>query len=117
MGLDQYLLRNKDSQEPIIRWRKANQIHKWFVERCQNGEDDCNTYIVERDQLMKLLIKCRIVKRVPELGKILLPVTSGFFFGSLLYDEYYLEDIIYTEQQLTKLLKQDIKYYYYTSSW
>jgi len=23
-------------------WRKANQIHNWFVENVQNGEDDCD---------------------------------------------------------------------------
>ena len=22
-------------------WRKANQIHKWFVDNCQNGRDEC----------------------------------------------------------------------------
>ena len=25
-------------------WRKANQIHSWFVENVQNGEDNCNEY-------------------------------------------------------------------------
>ena len=23
-------------------WRKANQIHNWFVENIQDGEDDCS---------------------------------------------------------------------------
>jgi len=27
--------------EEAIYWRKSNQIHKWFVDTCQDGEDDC----------------------------------------------------------------------------
>ena len=27
--------------EQVGYWRKANQIHNWFVENVQDGEDDC----------------------------------------------------------------------------
>ena len=30
----------------IIQWRKANQIHSWFVENVQSGKDDCGMYYV-----------------------------------------------------------------------
>lgn len=36
-------------------WRKANAIHKWFVDNVQDGKDDCGTYDVEREQLQALL--------------------------------------------------------------
>ena len=36
-------------------WRKANQIHKWFVDNVQNGEDDNKLYEVSRKQLGSLL--------------------------------------------------------------
>ena len=36
-------------------WRKANQIHKWFVENVQEGKDDCGEYYVSREQLLALL--------------------------------------------------------------
>lgn len=36
-------------------WRKANAIHRWFVEHVQDGEDDCKVYDVQRDHLLKLL--------------------------------------------------------------
>lgn len=36
-------------------WRKANQIHKWFVDNVQDGEDDCREYWVSTDQLKELL--------------------------------------------------------------
>jgi hypothetical protein len=43
-------------------WRKANQIHAWFVEHCQEGNDDCKEYIVERLQLQELLDTCILVR-------------------------------------------------------
>lgn len=36
-------------------WRKANAIHQWFVDNVQNGEDDCKTYYVGREELIRLL--------------------------------------------------------------
>ncbi len=36
-------------------WRKANCIHKWFVNNCQNGVDDCREYYVGREDLKELL--------------------------------------------------------------
>jgi hypothetical protein len=41
--------------------RKANAIHRWFVENVQNGVDDCNVYEVSRRQLEQLL---DVVERV-----------------------------------------------------
>lgn len=35
-------------------WRKANAIHKWFVEHCQDGVDDCRDAWVGREQLAEL---------------------------------------------------------------
>ena len=42
-------------------WRKANQIHHWFVENVQGGKDDCNQYPVAREQLEALLVSVRTV--------------------------------------------------------
>lgn len=39
----------------VAEWRKANQIHKWFVDHVQDGRDDCGTYEVEVEQLQELL--------------------------------------------------------------
>ena len=35
-------------------WRKANQIHGWFVKNVQNNNDDCGLYEVSIDQIKKL---------------------------------------------------------------
>lgn len=36
-------------------WRKANAIHKWFVDHTQNGEDRNGSSEVSREQLEELL--------------------------------------------------------------
>ncbi len=72
MGLDQYLYCNsktvcKAANKAIggekwhefcgvcAYWRKANQIHGWFVEHVQYGEDDCGMYEVTVGDLKELL--------------------------------------------------------------
>ena len=59
-------------EEDVAYWRKANQIHKWFVDNVQDGEDNCGTYYVGEDQLKKLLDMCKEVLKASELvdGKI-----------------------------------------------
>ena len=48
-------------------WRKANHIHRWFVENVQDGEDDCGEYYVERDKLQELLDICNEILKNVEL--------------------------------------------------
>ena len=48
--------------EEVAYWRKANQIHKWFVDNVQNGEDNCKSYYVKKKQLEELLRICKEVK-------------------------------------------------------
>ena len=31
-------------------WRKSNQIHKWFVDNVQGGEDNCGDYYVSHEK-------------------------------------------------------------------
>lgn len=49
-------------EESVCYWRKANQIHKWFVDNVQNGIDDCRSYDVGLEDLRKLLSLCKEVK-------------------------------------------------------
>jgi hypothetical protein len=53
--------------EEIGYWRKANQIHKWFVDNIQRGKDDCKEYDVSKEELQSLLSIC---KRVKESSKL-----------------------------------------------
>lgn len=54
-------------------WRKANQIHDWFVNHVQDGEDDCHYHNeVTKEILEELLDTCETVLASCELvdGKI-----------------------------------------------
>lgn len=55
-----------------------------------------------------------------EICEEMLPTTSGFFFGSTNYDEWYYDQILNTIEQLDKILKEtnfDEEEIYYMSSW
>ena len=43
-------------------WRKANAIHKWFVENVQNDVDDCGSYEVSKEKIEELLGICKTIK-------------------------------------------------------
>jgi hypothetical protein len=103
----------------VAYWRKANQIHKWFVDHVQNGVDNCEEYYVSRDQLQLLLDSCKIVLIDKEEASQLLPVQEGFFFGSYEYNEYYFSDIKDTIEQLEKVLTEypEEWSFKYQSSW
>ncbi len=45
----------------LADWRKANQIHNWFVKNVQSGIDNCGTYEVSKDKLEELLLLCKTV--------------------------------------------------------
>lgn len=116
-------------------WRKANHIHNWFVNNIQNGVDDCGIYEVSKEQLEKLLNICKRVIEESDIVKSddgkeyiehcdtaeeLLPRTSGFFFGDIEYDSWYLEDIKLTIDIIEKTLKTtdfEKEIVMYSSSW
>jgi hypothetical protein len=98
-------------------WRKANQIHRWFVENVQHGEDNCGEYYVDSDKLAELLELCKKVKADHSLAEELLPSASGFFFGGTEYDEWYFNDIDNTITILEECLEDERGDYYYSSSW
>lgn len=56
----------------LLYWRKANAIHKWFVNKVQHGVDDCGDYYVSRENLQALLDVCKEVISSSELidGKV-----------------------------------------------
>jgi hypothetical protein len=74
-------------------WRKANHIHKWFVDNVQDGNDDCKDYYVDREKLQELKELCQEIIKDKELAKETLPTQKGFFFGGTEYDKYYFDDL------------------------
>lgn len=137
--------------EGVGYWRKANAIHRWFVDNVQGGEDDCDIYEVSKEQIEELLDICERIKSEtilekgwvkngetfangmwcpnyeegetivnPEVAEELLPTQGGFFFGSIEYDQYYMDDINETIDILTKVLETtdfDTQMIAYCASW
>lgn len=102
-------------------WRKANQIHNWFVNNVQNGEDDCQTYYVSTEELKTLLELCKQVDGNKAMAANLLPPQNGFFFGSTEIDDGYWHDIRITIEQLEAAIEESKKsehiYFEYYASW
>jgi hypothetical protein len=160
MGLDmylegkKYLFDHKDNEQKLAKkiskllnvksqckeitfqlgyWRKANQIHKWFVDNVQDGKDECEETYVTVEQLQELLDTVNKVLKDEEdrengystLAEELLPTQEGFFFGGTEYDDWYYEDLKHTKE----ICENAIKIYnhekekgswfsmYYHSSW
>lgn len=114
--------------EEVGYWRKANQIHAWFVDNVQDEVDDCKDYYVEPEKLKELLDICIKIKgyyaknkkRFREYAKEKLPTRTGFFFGDDQYEDNYMYDINQTIEILQDVYEQDDQWfgdYTYQSSW
>ncbi len=126
MGLDMMLYRKNFNQsgnerdlKEVMYWRKANAIHEWFVSNVQDGIDECEPHDVTVGQLTELRNLCTAVIIDNSLAEELLPTTSGFFFGSTDYDNWYFENLKETVEALDCILidssPDDI--FVYRSSW
>lgn len=107
----------------VAYWRKANQIHSWFVRNVQGGVDDCGSYAVSKKKLQDLydLVKLVYESKNPELARNMLEPREGFFFGSTDIDEGYWRDLDETLKMLEPFLDEN-KFDYpwsftYSSSW
>jgi hypothetical protein len=129
--------------EVVGYWRKANHIHRWFVENVQAGQDDCRDYYVSEEDFENLLDLCKKTLEYLDLCKCkveatrngneineykvyevdeeiinnLLPTSSGFFFGNTDYDSWYRQDIENTIEIVEECLKDTQNSFYYSSSW
>ena len=97
-------------------WRKANAIHAWFVDNCQDGKDECQRTPVTREQLQALKDEC--VKSLADRENTTLKPRSGFFFGSTEMDECYWQDLKDTIDIVDKALAMPETWdFEYQSSW
>jgi hypothetical protein len=104
----------------VAQWRKSNHIHHWFVQNCQDGEDNCQrSNDISREELVTLLDLCKQVSADHSLAEELLPCQGGFFFGSTEYDEWYFASIDETITKLFYVLDNTPEDwdFYYQSSW
>lgn len=83
--------------------RKANQIHNWFVENVQNGEDDCQYHDeVTKEKLEELLNICKQIKeKCPMVdGR----VANGAIYKNGKWDESYEDGKVMTNSDFAKKL-------------
>ena len=112
-------------------WRKANQIHKWFVDNCCEGKDDCQEHYLKLEKLLELKELCQKVLNVlnseyltdgekSEVCEELLPTQQGFFFGIYTYDDWYKSQVENTIKIIEDVEKEYDEIYdrlYYEASW
>ena len=133
--------------EELMYWRKANQIHGWFVNNTSEITADVRYYVTKTD-LEVLYETCKTVLEILDKAskktkqvvggwkdgeqymvdvevydndvlEDILPPTQGFFFGSDTIDDYYKQDIIDTMNFLEQELSecQEDDEYEYYASW
>jgi hypothetical protein len=108
---------------PVYYWRKANSIHKWFVDNLADGVDNCQPIEFEPKKLEGLLANIKAVLDSPRVASKKMPTSSGFFFGSEDYSEWYFDTLKTTYDDLSALLeslkkKGEGKYWLvYLASW
>lgn len=72
-------------------WRKANQVHKYFVDECNDGNDDnCAYYEVSKDVIEKLNFKCKEILDDVEL-----------------IDDYVLQNYSYDKNEDGETIKKE----------
>ena len=137
MGLDQNLIKfdkRKDNIPLDVKaeheagnsidikyWRKANQIHGWMG-KTVGPIDNCEFYHISREQIQELLDTCIEVQTRKDLdyNNENLPITTGFFFGTDEYDDWYYSEVEETIESLQKILEEtnfDYSEIYYWSWW
>lgn len=102
---------------PMGYWRKANQIHNWFVQELAEGDDNCRPMFVNYENLEALRSLCVEVIANKHLASELLPTSAGFFFGSEAYDTYYFADLQNTINIIDRCLASPYDYFQYQASW
>lgn len=134
VGLSPYVAQRSPSLKVSVHvayWRKANAIHKWFVDNVQGGVDECQRSYVTKEQLADLVSLCKeVLNQVetlagevvaqPGIAEKMLPTKDGFFFGNTEYNEYYLDNLRDTIKQIEPLLDPSVSdrvTFYYRASW
>ena len=128
MGLDMYLFRvkrealenptyNMDKDgEKVMYWRKANAIHRWFTEGYPNDNLEYLECELDKLQILKRHSQEDIDNKDNESYEPHLTTSSGFFWGSTAYDEWYYKDLQETVDKITELEQEHEEgdeYFYY----
>ena len=90
-------------REHVAYWRKANAVHKWFVENVQDREDDCDYHReVREEDLVKLRDICRRI--IEETVLIKGKVKNGYRFEKNKEVPIYEDGLLVANPQLCNSL-------------
>ena len=111
----------------VACWRKFNALHLWIERNCFDGQESNGDDIpVSLEQLAGLQVTCQRIVADPDLAPQLLPTGARFFFGSIEYDEYYIQDCQQTADTIACLMMEEAEFvrehrisrpFFYNSSW
>lgn len=87
--------------ESDVYFRKVNFVYRYFANKLV---DEC--CFADKEDIEELISRCDKVLADHSLAEELLPTTSGFFFGSTDYDEWYFKDIEDCKKQMKDLLSK-----------
>lgn len=96
-------------------WRKANAIHKWFVDNCGGGEDNCQSMYVDKEDLLKLQGLCKEVLRTAktEVGQVVNGYRVEEKDGEIVRIPNYQEGITVTNpEQLAEILPTEEGFFF-----
>ena len=89
---------------------KVLEVSKLVNGKIQNGS------IFKDGKEIPIMVDGKCIED-PTVAKKLLPTTEGCFFGSIDYNEYYIQQLEETKKILEESLEEDNGDFYYRASW
>ena len=111
MGLDLYIEKvsryiEKVSRKELAYFRKVNFLIPFFEGFFNTEIENLEDLELTKESVEELRDRCERVLNDRTLAKDLLPTQSGFFFGSINYDEYYYDDVVDVLDNCNALLQE-----------
>ena len=123
MGLDQYLYKTK--REEVGYFRKVNFLQGYFERKYPERDLNCEYIEISEEEVTDIVNKCESILRhvtfpvvennelpptwkteAVEIAQEVLPITTGFFYGSDQYDAWYFLDVREVQKAFEKLLHE-----------
>lgn len=109
---------SKETKYMVGYWRKFNALHNYIVKTFNDEVDDCKPIYLSPSDIDNILNTLRKARDNKDKVNEILPTSSGFFFGSQDYDEWYWRDVEYSIRLFEELIKVKDEYeIYYEASW
>lgn len=100
MGLDISFLKKKNKE--VAYFRKINFLIPAIEEITGETVENCQDIELSKNDIEKIIHRCKLVLSDHSLAPEYLPTQEGFFFGNTDYDDSYFEDVREVEDSLEK---------------